>query len=594
MPKLVVCTILALSTLAIYWPVTGHQFISYDDREYVTDNDHVQAGLTSKSLYWSFTTPHAANWHPLTWLSHILDVHLHGTDAGGHHLTSLLLHVANTVLLLCVLCRMTGARWSSSFVAALFALHPLHVESVAWVAERKDVLSTFFWMLTLLAYVRYVERPAVNRYLPVVLFLALGLMSKPMLVTLPFVLLLLDYWPLKRFRPGQPGGTRLVLEKVPLFALSTASAVVTNLVQRAGGTVEPLSVHPISFRIANALVSYVAYLRKMLWPGDLAVFYPFPRAIPWWHVAGALLLLASISLVAIRAARRNPYLVVGWLWYLGTLVPVIGLVQVGAQAMADRYTYVPLIGIFIIIAWGAPDLLARWRHAEKGLAVAAIALLSLLAAATLLQVRHWARTHTLFEHALRVTEDNYVAHYNLGIDLLERNETTEAIRHLAEAVRIQPRFAEAHNNLGNSLEQLGRRAEAIDHYSRALRANPSMATAHYNLGLALAKQGKAPEAIHHLSEALRTRPGYAEAHNNLAIVLADQGRTDEAIDHLAEALRIDPEYARAHFNLGVVLADQGRLDEAIRHYSEALRIDPDDLEARRRLDRALAMRETEL
>ena len=579
-----VCLLLALVTIATYWQVTGHDFISYDDLEYVTGNPHVQHGLTPESLVWAFGTTHTANWHPLTWLSHLLDIQLYGMNPRGHHVSGLLLHVANAVLLFVVFRRMTRTLWPSAFVAAFFALHPLHVESVAWVAERKDVLSALFWMLGLWSYARYVERPGLKRYLVLVAIFLLGLLSKPMIVTLPFVLLLLDYWPLNRLRAELASGRQLVLEKVPLFALAAIASVMTFLAQHAGGAVRSLDVHPIPARIANALLSYVFYLGKMIWPIDLAVFYPYPRSFSWWQILGAGHLLALLSLLAVRASRRAPYVIVGWLWYLGTLVPVIGLVQVGAQARADRYTYLPLVGISLVLAWGAPALVARWRYRSVGLAVAASAVLVALAVTSAMQVRHWADSERLFEHALRVTRDNDIAHYNLGIGLASQGRTFEAIDHFRAAIRIDPRFADAHNNLGNALEHQGRTAKAIRHYREALRIDPAMASAHYNLGLALAREGDTNTAMAHFNEALRIRPAYAQAHNNLGIVLIDLGRTVEAMVHFTEALRIDPDSATAHYNLGVVLASQGKHHQAIAHFNEALRIDPTHADARKKLN----------
>jgi len=508
-------------------------------------------------------------------------------NAGSHHLTNVLFHIINTLLLFIVLKRMSNALWQSAFVAALFALHPLHVESVAWVAERKDVLSTFFWMLTMWGYVRYVERPGTNRYLLVVLFFILGLMAKPMLVTLPLVLLLLDYWPLKRFQFGQSGGGRLVLEKLPLLALSAVSSVATYFVQQSGGAVEPLSVHPLTVRTANALVSYTVYMGKMIWPFHLAVLYPYPPTFPWWQVAGACLLLATVSLLAIRAVKRRPYLAMGWLWYVGTIVPVIGLVQVGSQAMADRYTYVPLIGLFIMIVWGVPELVARWRHRKTALSIIAATFLSILTATTLLQVRYWTNSITLFEHALHVTTNNYVAHDNLAFALEKQDRINEAISNYSKALRINPSLASTRNSLAVILAKQGRIDEAISHFSEALRRDPEYAEAYNNLGLAFANQGGTSEAIKHYSAALRINPKYAKAHNNLGVVLADQGRITEAIRHFSDALQIDPEYADAHYNLGITLDEQGRAGEAIRHFSEALRIDPGRAEGHNNLGVAL-------
>ncbi len=605
--ELLISLVLLVATLAAFGQVRNHAFLNFDDDVYVTANRHVQSGLTLESVTWAFTRMHAGFWHPLTWLSHMLDCQLYGLNPSGHHLTNLVFHIASTLLLFLILKRMTGALWRSGLVAALFALHPLRVESVAWVAERKDVLSTFFWMVTMGAYVRYVERPKLNRYLLVLLFFALGLLSKPMLITLPFVLLLLDYWPLGRFQFGQPSGhhrsntvklkdsgdqrsfaLRLVLEKAPFFGLVAVSSFLTFLAQRSAGAVTSLQSLPLESRVANALVSYVSYIEKMIWPRHLAVFYPYQEVLPIWKVVGSGLFLVCISILVIRVVRRHPFLVVGWLWYLGTLVPVIGLVQVGMQAMADRFTYIPLIGLFVMVAYGVPDLLAGWRHRRVVLSVSAGLLLSLLMIATKSQVKHWQDDTTLFKHSLDVTSNNYLCHTNLGVALARQGKIEEAVAHYVEALRIQPDFVEAHNNLGIALAGQGKIEEAIAHYVEALRIQPDFVGAHTNLGVALAGQGKIEEAIAHYVEALRIQPDYVEARNNLGVALAGQGKIQEAIAHYREALRIAPEFAKTHYNLGVALAGQGRIQEAIARYVEALRIQPDYVEAHNNLGVALA------
>jgi len=550
---LIICLFLVLITLTCYWQIKNHDFINYDDDVYVTENHNVQNGLTFESLSWAFTTNHGSNWHPLTWVSHMLDIELFGEKAGRHHLVNVLFHTANSLLLFFIIRRMTGAVWQSAFIAALFALHPLHVESVAWVAERKDVLSTFFWMLTIWAYVRYVERPWAGRYLPVVGFFVLGLMSKPMLVTLPFVLLLLDYWPLGRFQFGQPGIRRLVFEKVPLFSLSLASCVATYIAQHSGGAVISLTAYSLGVRIANALVVYTAYVGKMIWPSNMAVLYPFQPAIPLWKIAVAFLLLLAISWAAVKNIKKRPFFAVGWLWYLGTLVPVIGLVQVGLQSMADRYTYVPLIGLFIIISWGASEITAQWRYRHEILGAVSAGIILVLTSVTWFQIQYWDNSISLFERAIRVTQNNYVAH----------------------------------NNLGNSLEKLGRSDEAIGYFTKALKINPGYSEAHSNMGISLLSKGRLHEAIHHFSKALGINPFYAGAHNNLGVALTKLGRTEEAIRHYAEALRLKTDNAAAHYNLGVTLINQGRTEEAIKHLSEAIRINPDFVKARSALKTAL-------
>jgi tetratricopeptide (TPR) repeat protein len=596
-----VCLFLVITTLVVYWQVRNHEFVTLDDDWYIINNFHIQEGLTFSGFVWAFTSIHAANWHPLTWLSHMLDIQLYGMDAGRHHLSNLLFHISNTLLLFLVFGRMTGALWRSAFVAALFALHPLHVESVAWVAERKDVLSTFFWMLTMWSYVLYVEHPGVNRYLLVIVFFTLGLMSKPMLVTLPFVLLLIDYWPLNRFQFGQSSGggskkqrsfaLRLVWEKIPLFALAAASCIVTLFAQQSGGAVRSFSAFPINIRIANALVSYVDYIVKMLWPHQLAVLYPHPGMLPWIQVIGACLLLVFISILAVMAFKRCPWLIVGWVWYIVTLVPVIGLVQVGSQAMADRYTYVPLIGIFIMIAFGVPELLSGWHYRKVAISTMAVACLSILMGITWVQMGYWANSITLFERALAVTSGNYVAHYNLGVSLFSQSKIDEATGHFREAMRINPSFLDARTNLGVALVNQGRIAEAVQHLNEALQINPRSQTAHNNLGVALAKEGRIGDAIQHFNKALQINPDFDDAHNNLGVVLASQEKFDEAIEHYSKALKINPGFARFHNNLGSALIRKGQLDEAIVHFREALRIRPGYASAKSNLKKALAPRD---
>jgi len=556
---ILVCLFLVMATLAVYWQVQNYDFVELDDNAYIYENRHVQEGLTLESITWAFTTIHAGNWHPLTWLSHMLDCQFYGMNSGWHHLTNLFLHTANTLLLFLVFRKMTGSLWQSCFVAALFALHPLHVESVAWVAERKDVLSTFFWMLTMWSYIWYVEHPVVHKYILVVLFFALGLMSKPMLVTLPFVLLLLDFYPLNRFQFQQSDGSakaqqrsialRLILEKIPLFVLVAISSAVTFYAQKHGGGVATLEVIPIKARVANALVSYVKYIGKMVYPSKLAVIYPHPGMLPWWQIAGACLLLVSISFLAIRVVKQSPYFAVGWLWYLVTLVPVIGLVQVGTQSMADRYTYVPLVGIFIIIAWGIPELAAQWRFKKIWFITLAIVLLSTLMTVTWKQVGYWKNSITLFEHTLEVTSNNWMSHSNLGAALHIQGRTEEAIEHYLQALRLKPNHVDVHNNLGLALYSKGRTEEAIDHYLQALRIKPDDVNAHNNLGFTLYNQGRITKAIEHYLQALRIKPDFEKAHNNLGVALIRMGNIKGAISCFQEALRINPAYVNAKNNL---------------------------------------------
>jgi hypothetical protein len=536
--------VLILATSAVYWHVTGHDFVLLDDDIFVYENPHVQNGLTLDSMIWAFTTTHTGLKIPLTWLSLMLDFDLYGLDAGGYHLTNLLLHIANVLLVFFILKLMTGGLWRSGFVAALFALHPLHVESVAWVAERKDVLSTLFWMLTLWAYFRYVQRPTVRRYLLILVPFALGLLAKPMLVTLPFVLLLLDYWPLGRFQVGQSADApessvqapiksgqpmssvlSLVWEKIPLFALVAVSSVVTFLAQKSSGYFVHSETWPIRIRIANGLVSYIKYLGKMIWPHPLALFYPHPgHSLPIWKAAGAGLVLLCISILVVRGARRYPYLLVGWLWYIGTLVPVIGLVQVGAQALADRYTYVPLIGLFIMIAWGVPEIVPQWPHRKLYLATLSTTLFLFLMALTWKQVQYWKNGISLFEHTLEVTSNNWLCNYNLGTALDKKGRTDDAIKHYLEALRIRPDYTEAHNNLGIALDRKGRTDDAIKHYLEALRIEPDNAEAHNNLGIDLARKGNVDVAVKHFQKALQINPNFSYARANLKKALLLQER----------------------------------------------------------------------
>jgi tetratricopeptide (TPR) repeat protein len=593
----IVYLLLILTTLVVFHQLPSHDFVNLDDDLFVYENPQVQAGLTKESAIWAFTTFHPDYWRPLSWLSHMLDCQLFGLRPGLHHLVNLLFHLANSALLLFILRKMTGSLWRSSFVAALFALHPLHVESVAWVAERKDVLAAFFWLLTIWAYSHYAERPGGNRYLLVLLFFALGLMTKPMVVTLPIVLLLLDYWPLGRLQmhhlasgsnlgATKSSATRLVWEKIPLLALSVAMIGVTLLATWEVGTLKSFEVFPLSTRIANAVVTYLSYMIKMIWPQGLAVYYPHPGAVPIWQSVGAGLLFMCVSVISIGAGRSRPYLAVGWLWYLITLLPVIGLVQAGSQAMADRYTYLSLIGPFIMIAWTVPSLLQGWRHRRVGLALASTIVVSSLVVCTWVQLRYWKNSLTLFQHTIDVTTDNYFAHNNLGVALARQGRLEEAISHHSESLRIRPDQAEVHNNLGNALAARGDLEEAIGHYYEALRIKPDFASAHNNLGSVLARMGKVDEAVKHYQEALRIKPDYAGAHYNLGNVLAGRGNVDEAISHYNATLQIWPDWAGAHNNLGLALEKRGRLEEAISHYKEALRIRPDYAKAKDNLERA--------
>ena len=526
-----------------YASVARYGFLRFDDPQYVTENPHVANGLTPEAMSWALTSGYAANWHPLTWMSHMLDIQLFGMNASAHHVVNVAIHSASTVLWFSVLWAMTGAVWRSAFVAGLFGLHPIHVESVAWIAERKDVLSAFFWMLTIGAYLFYVRRPRPARYLLVVASFALGLMSKPMVVTLPFALLLLDYWPLGRFSASSNGRplSALLIEKVPLLALSAASSVITFLVQREGGAVAVGTRLPIALRVENAVVSYASYLGKTFWPAHLAAYYPYPQSFSLAVVLASAIGLAAVTGAVVWRAREHPYLPVGWFWYLGTLVPAIGLVQVGTQAMADRYTYLPLIGIFIIIAWGAPELVSRWAALPRqALVVAAVAGILVCTVVAKAQVRHWESSSALWTHALAVTTDNYAAHTYMGNALANQGDLRGAIAHYNEAIRILPDYPEAHNNLGPALARTGRLDEAVAQFTEAIRLRPNYVDAQSNLGLALASQGKLQEAIPHYKEALRLDPDHAGAHGNLGFAYRALGRTADAIQEFETSLRLNP------------------------------------------------------
>jgi len=586
--EFIICLFLVVTILAAYWQLPTHDFLNFDDNKYITQNTHVHEGITWKNIVWAFSNTDFGYWHPLTWLSHMLVFQLFGLKFGMHHLTNLFFHIANTLLLFWVLKRMTGAIWQSAFVAAMFALHPLNVESVAWASERKNVLSTFFWMLTLLTYVRYTERLGFYRYLPVLFVFALGLMAKSMLVTLPFVLLLLDYWPLGRLNltrrySNQETQTskfsgfqtmsalRLILEKIPLLGLSAICIYLSSLsVQRFGIVISTGSV-PMKLRIANALVSYVSYIKKMVWPHPLAVFYPYPQTLPLWQVFGAGLLLVCISFLALRAVKSKPYLAVGWLWYIGTLFPVIGLVQAGLwPAMADRFAYVPLIGLFMIIAWGIPDFVFRWRHRKAGLAVIAATLFPILMVTNCLQMRHWQNGVTLFTHNLDVTHDNSLAHNELGNALKQEGKFGKAMFHYSQALRINPNYAEAHNNLGYTLTRQKNYQDAVYHYNEALRIKPTYAEAHNNLGTALLYQGNDKEAIYHYNEALRSNQNYAGAYYNLGKIYFNRGKIKKAILYYRKALELNPEMTQVLYNLSWVLASHE--NEKYRNGTEAVNL----------------------
>jgi tetratricopeptide (TPR) repeat protein len=592
-----VCCFLAAITWLVFGQTLHHGFVNYDDDMYVYKNLHVIHGLTITGVAWAFRSFYASNWHPLTWISHMVDVQLWGLNAGGHHFTNLLFHTLNVLLLFLVLRQATGRIWRSAFVAAVFAIHPLHVESVAWVAERKDVLSGVFFFITIGVYVWYARRSSLWRYFAVILFLALGLMCKPVLVTTPFVLLVLDYWPLRRFAgltpPDGSGAPRtardwrfLCLEKIPLLALSAASCLVTVLAQRT--TLASADKLPFLFRVNNALVSYVAYIWQMIWPVRLAAFYPHPENhLRFWEVALAVLLLVLITVLAIVLRKKRPYVITGWLWYVGMLVPAIGLVQVGLQARADRYTYLPQIGLYLMVTWAAADVLALWRYGNRILAPAAAVLIGVLAWRASVQTSYWRNSQTLWTHALAVTSNNAVAHLQLGNFFLDRNEVDAAIHQYRTALAIRPVYGGAENNLGVALEKKGRIIEAAAHFEKAinlgtlfLRQRPAEeAIAYYNVGIALAKEGKQDAAILYYQRALRDNPAYAEAYYAMGNSLLAERRFSEAIAQYEQALKFRKRYAEVQSNMAIAFLQQGNVPEAIRHWERTLEIQPDFAQA---------------
>jgi len=563
-------------TLAVYAPTRTFEFVSFDDPIYVRDNQDIAGGLTWHGAQWAFTTGVGANWNPVTWFSHMLDVELFGLSSGLHHVTNVVIHTLNTLLLFALLLRMTQAPYKSAFVAALFAVHPLHIESVAWISERKDVLSTFFGLLAINGYVSYVRKPKVTRYLLMASIFALSLMSKPMLVTLPFVLLLLDVWPLGRVRvaAGQAAlWRRVILEKAPLFVMAIVLSVVTFIVQSREGTVGDTLTFPIGQRLANATVTYVRYLARLVWPSRLAAFYPYEDLSVVW-VAGSAIFLIATSFLVIRFSKRHPYLLVGWLWYLGTLVPVLGLIQAGGQSSADRYTYVPLIGILAMITWGVCEGLARWRYHASILGAAAIVLVATFAIAAMNQVLYWKDSYALWSHAVAVTSGNYLAHVNLGMAYQERGDPDSALTHFQEAVRVRPGYPESLNALGAALLRRGQLDEALPLFEQAKRIRPSFGSAHSNAGIVLARRGQVGQAIVEFMEGIRLDPGNGEMHANLGLGLATQGRFDEAIQEYNKAIKLMPGSADVHTLLGNVFFSQGKLNEAVAEFELAIELNP--------------------
>ena len=641
--QIIICLSLAAAVLVIYGQTIGFGYVDIDDYEFVQENLYVRAGLTATGVRWAWSNSVAGNWHPVTNLSHMVDGQLFALHAGGHHVTNVALHVINTLLLFALLQLTTGRVWAGAFTAALFALHPLHVESVAWISERKDVLSTLFAFLSIWAYVKYARGGHVGLYLLCVVFLAVGLMTKPMLVTMPCVFLLLDYWPLYRMAGrrapaadarwvcrGRSAGF-LLLEKVPFFVLAAASSVMTYLIQRRGGSVAPGDAVQIKLRLANAVMAYVRYLGKTIWPSDLMVLYLHPNVpggTPWtiWQVTGATVLLTAVTVLTIMALRRH--LIVGWLWFLGTLVPVIGVIQAGNQAMADRYTYLPLIGVFIMIAFTGAQIITRWGHRRHMIRFVMATVAVLIVAASiicaLVQTRYWRNSMTLFRHAVEVEPRNPImlvrlgralqmrgaerqasdyfrralnvngglsdAHIYLAIDYLKQEEYDRAIWHLERARRISPTSAEAHQILGFALQQTGRHEPAIALFKQAIKLNGDMYQAYNSLGDSYRALGRSDEAVGQYLHALTINPDFAPAHLSLAMVYQSQGRNADAIDHLTQVVQLHPRYAEGHIMLGLLLRKQGQLEQAIRHFELAVASDPNNAAARRHLDAALRSR----
>lgn len=576
-----ICLMLAIGVFIVYWPASNHEFLDYDDRDYVTANPHVQAGLTGGNIAWAFCSFYSYNWHPLTWLSHMLDTDLFGSSPCGPHLVNVALHAANAILVFLLLFTLTKAPWRPAFVAALFAFHPLHVESVAWIAERKDLLSALFGLSALLAYTRFVKTNSRRSYWLAVFLFALGLMSKPMIVTLPFVMLLLDYWPLQRFNKSTL--RRIITEKIPFFLLTAASCVVTFLAQATSGAVAALDQIPLALRIENMFVSYALYLGKTIWPVHLAVPYPLPDAYP---VGSVLLPIAAILLVSILVLfyrRKFPFLGVGWIWFLGMLVPVIGLIQVGTQAMADRYTYLPAIGLFLMFVWGGSEWLVK-LHAPRFVVVLMVtAVIVACSARTRNQLSYWQNTETLFRHSLEVTTNNAVAYENLANNLADQGRYAEAVDDFQSALEINPHNGSVHNDLGTTLMMRGKLNEAEFHFRQAVQWNHADANAWMNLGVASALRGDYTNAVTYYEQSLTLAPGKPEAHNNLAYALAKLNRLDEARTHYETALQIWPDYPQAHFNLGCLLLQLGQRQKATTHLIEAVRLKPDYPAAKQRL-----------
>lgn len=613
-----ICWLIALLTFVIFSKAIICGFTNYDDPVYVTENPHVHAGLCVNSIKWAFSSLYAANWHPVTWLSHMLDWQIYGSKPAGHHFTSLLIHIVNSILLFLLLNKITGRIRCSALVAVLFAIHPLHVESVAWIAERKDVLSTMFCMLTMLAYVQYTKQRLKLLYLCMIAAYVIGLMAKPILVSLPLLLLLLDYWPLARFKDKNISSKSIFAEKVPLVLLAAASCYVTIIAQRSYGALNSFEKVPVNIRIPNAIVSFLIYLRKTIWPNDLAVFYPHPvNTIPVVLVAFSTVFTVCVTIFALAQFKKKPYLTFGWLWYIVSLVPVIGLVQVGGQAMADRYTYLPLIGIFIAVVWGVSDFLQSFTIGHKVMSAIGYSLALLIIAAlcgcTWKQVGYWHNSYTLFSHAARITRENAVVDNNLGLALFERKKITQAAElfkralanspfdakahinlantyavqrkfkpaeyELISAIQYDPKEPKTYYNLGNIYSMENKLDKAIRCYSKSLEIDPGFFEAQLNMGNALSLKNRPVEAIEHFNEAININPCSPQVHYAIADAFSSIGRKNEAAQHYYRSLRIHSNSPIVHFHLALVLDDMGNISEAVKHYQIYLKTNPKSPEA---------------
>ena len=596
-PILLMSFLLTSITLVPYWQVLNSDFTNFDDPDLIINNPYINKGMTWEGLQWASSadlfsdSPHSDFWIPATLLSHMITAQIFGMSPWGHHLVNLILHLLSTLLLFLILHRMTGALWRSAFVAALFSIHPLHVESVAWVTERKDVLSGFFFFLTLLLYIQYIDRPNLNRYLLVVITFTLGLMSKPMLVTLPFVLLLLDYWPLNRISLSileKQGGLKilwkLTWEKFPLFLLTIVFSFTTYLTTGRTDAIASLETLPLWNRLVNALDSYATYIHKMVWPIDLTIFYPHPtETIAVSKTIGWFLLFFILTWFVMRRVRKQPYLGVGWFWYLGMLVPVIGLLQAGSQRMADRYTYLPLIGLFIIITWAIPDLLSRLPYRKAILITLSGSVLLILTIFASRQVSYWHNNVILYEHALKVTEKNYLAHTSLGIALFYEGEIKKAISHYYKSIQIRPDYVQTHYALGVALNQQGDFEEAMSHFSKALEIKPNHIDTQLNLGLTFFKLGNLEQAIRQFSNLLTYQPDNKRALYNLALGLSQQGKTREAIVRYHQTLSAQPDFPGVHNNLGNIYMKQEKFKQAIEEFELELELNPKDHRAHNNL-----------